>query len=72
MTDKKKTEELNEAELDQITGGAGIGDIKPGLTEKTGVRANEGDGFITFGAEATTLKPKSKGFLSAGSGTPTV
>lgn len=24
MTDKKKTEELNEAELDQVTGGVGL------------------------------------------------
>jgi len=50
MTDKKKTEELNEAQLDQVAGG-GIVDshdayanlevshIKPGLTEKSGKRA---------------------------------
>ena len=40
MTDKKRTEELNETELDQVTGGLSIGDIKPGLTEKVGKRFN--------------------------------
>tara|TARA_R110000824_G_scaffold111734_10_gene260450 strand:+ start:2129 stop:2320 length:192 start_codon:yes stop_codon:yes gene_type:complete len=37
MTDKKP-EELNETELDQVTGGVSIGDIKPGLTDKAGAR----------------------------------
>lgn len=56
MTDKK-TEELNEAELDQITGGLSIGDLKPGLTEKVGARFSKATGIRAtnkLGGRATT------------------
>lgn len=41
----KKTEELNEQELDQVTGGASIADLKPGLTSSKGIRAIKGAGL---------------------------
>ena len=64
MTDKNKTtEELNEAELDQITGGVSIGDIKPGLTDKAGKRV---------GGVGIRKVDGSKGFASSGSASPTV
>tara|TARA_R110000824_G_scaffold111734_14_gene260461 strand:+ start:1056 stop:1250 length:195 start_codon:yes stop_codon:yes gene_type:complete len=64
MTDKKRTEELNETELDQVTGGLSIGDIKPGLTEKVGKRFN--------GSGIRAVKKGPDGFASSGSGNPTV
>lgn len=39
MTDKKQTEELNEDELDEVTGGVSLGNFKPRLTEAQGIRA---------------------------------
>ncbi len=45
MTEKKKNEELNETELDQVTGGASLGDIKPRLTEADGIRATNKAGI---------------------------
>ena len=59
MTDKKKTEILNEAELDDVTGGHAnleVSHIKPGLTEKTGKRVGKrvpGDKGITVGPGGT-------------------
>ena len=70
----KKTEELNEAELDQVTGGGSgshdayanleVSHLKPGLTEKTGKRAG------SIGVR--DIKKNPKGFMSTGSGNPTV
>lgn len=50
MTDKKKTEELRDDELDDVTGGgvtilstnlkSDIDAVKPSLTEASGIRAN--------------------------------
>lgn len=44
MTDKKKTEELNEAELDQVTGGAGGKELLG--HELTHVQQQGGNNFI--------------------------
>ncbi len=47
MTYKKPIEELNEAELDQVTGGFAnleVSHIKPSLT-KAGIRATKGAGI---------------------------
>lgn len=68
MTDKKNTAELNEAELDQVTGGASIGDLKPGLTEKAGIRV----GKRADGVGVRAIKKGDKGFSSTGSANPTV
>lgn len=63
MADKKRTEELNEQELDQVTGGAvdshdafanlEVSHLKPGLTGKTGIRVGKRAGSV--GIRATKV-----------------
>ena len=65
MTDKKKTEELNEAELDQVTGGvystsAAGTDLYSTSSAGTQLKKKTGD------------KTGDKGFMSTGSASPTV
>lgn len=69
MTDNKKTEELNEAELDQVTGGASIGELKPGLTEKAGKRFSKELGIrATNKLGGRAIKGKVQGIVGSGGG----
>ena len=68
MTDKKQTEELNEAELENVQGGVYLPEFKK--VRESAVKSKTG-GDLPSSGDSSKIQ-EAKGFASSGSGSPTV